>query len=186
MFFILSNSLAGTLLSECTRRLYWEILRTPEDGCPYVCWSNCNRISIVPWGGRGRKFKSCHSDQNRRFNRTSDFSLFYGLFRAFLWLHHLENVRYFFAQNRLKIGCDHMFDHICHEKAIFHKGFWHFAIFILCKMTAVLCSWEPPFKFFGSFFFVLLRISFMTKVWPLAEFLGLSIIAPQLHLWTTF
>ena len=25
------------------------------------------------WGGRGRKFKSCHSDQNRRFNRTSDF-----------------------------------------------------------------------------------------------------------------
>ena len=40
----------------------------------------------------------------------------------------------------LKIGCDHMFDHICHEKAIFHKGFQHFAIFILCKMTAVLCS----------------------------------------------
>ena len=28
------------------------------------------------WGGRGRKFKSCHSDQNRRFNRTSDFLLF--------------------------------------------------------------------------------------------------------------
>ena len=25
------------------------------------------------WGGRGRKFKSCHSDQNRRFSRTSDF-----------------------------------------------------------------------------------------------------------------
>lgn len=23
------------------------------------------------WGGRGRKFKSCHSDQKRRFNRTS-------------------------------------------------------------------------------------------------------------------
>jgi len=32
-----------------------------------------------------------------------------------------------------------MFDHICHEKAIFHKGFGHFTIFILCKMTAVLC-----------------------------------------------
>ena len=28
------------------------------------------------WGGRGRKFKSCHSDQNRRFKRTSDFLLF--------------------------------------------------------------------------------------------------------------
>ena len=28
------------------------------------------------WGGRGRTFKSCHSDQNRRFNRTSDFLLF--------------------------------------------------------------------------------------------------------------
>ena len=26
------------------------------------------------WGGRGRKFKSCHSDQNRRFNRTSAFA----------------------------------------------------------------------------------------------------------------
>ena len=90
------------------------------------------------WGGRGRKFKSCHSDQNRRFNRTSDFSLFYGLFRAFWCLHRLENVRYFFAKNRLKIGYDHMFDHICHEKAIFHKGFGHFSIFILCKMTAAL------------------------------------------------
>ena len=28
------------------------------------------------WGGRGRKFKSCHSDQNRRFGWTSDFLLF--------------------------------------------------------------------------------------------------------------
>ena len=40
--------------------------------------------SALPWGGRGRKFKSCHSDQNRRFYRTSDFSLFYGLFRDFV------------------------------------------------------------------------------------------------------
>ena len=39
----------------------------------------------------------------------------------------------------LKIGYDHMFDHICHEKTICHKGFRHFAIFILCKMTAILC-----------------------------------------------
>ena len=55
----------------------------------------------------------------------------------------------FFAQNRLKIGYDHMFDHICHEKAIFHKGFRHLAIFILCKMTAVLCFENRRFKFLG-------------------------------------
>ena len=36
--------------------------------------------SALPWGGRGRKFKSCHSDQNRRFNRTSDFLYFMGFF----------------------------------------------------------------------------------------------------------
>ena len=67
------------------------------------------------------------------------FTGFFGLFAVYSGLHRLENVRYFFAQNRLKIGYDHMFDHICHEKAIFHKGFRHFAFFILCKMTAVLC-----------------------------------------------
>ena len=79
--------------------------------------------STPPWGGRGRKFKSCHSDQNRRFNRTSDFSLFYGLFRAFGCLHRLENVRYFFAQNRAKIGYDHMFDHFCAKFSISINGF---------------------------------------------------------------
>ena len=41
-----------------------------------------------------------------------------------------------------------MFDHICHEKAIFHKGFRHFQIFISCKMTAVLCSENRRFKLF--------------------------------------
>ena len=106
-----------------------------------IIYDNGKYYQIFPfWGGRGRKFKSCHSDQNRRFNRTSEFSLFYGLFRDFWYLHRLENVCYFFAQNRLKIGYDHMFDHICHEKAICHKAFRHFAILILCKMTAVLCS----------------------------------------------
>ena len=33
------------------------------------------------WGGRGRTFKSCHSDQNRRFNRTSDFCFVSTVFR---------------------------------------------------------------------------------------------------------
>ena len=41
------------------------------------------------WGGRGRKFKSCHSDQNRRFNRTSDFLYFTG-FLAFFSLYLLS------------------------------------------------------------------------------------------------
>ena len=28
--------------------------------------SGCGAVgSALPWGGRGRKFKSCHSDQNR-------------------------------------------------------------------------------------------------------------------------
>ena len=36
------------------------------------------------WGGRGRTFKSCHSDQNRRFNRTSDFLLFSLVFSQML------------------------------------------------------------------------------------------------------
>ena len=61
-----------------------------------IIYDNGKYYQIFPfWGGRGRKFKSCHSDQNRRFNRTSEFSLFYGLFRDFGCLHRLENVRYF-------------------------------------------------------------------------------------------
>ena len=107
--------------------------------------------SALPWGGRGRKFKSCHSDQNRRFNRTSDFSLFYGLFRAFRCLNRLENVRYFFAQNCFTNRLDHMFDHIWHKKAISHKGFRHFRIFISCKMTAVLCSENRRFLHLASY-----------------------------------
>ena len=48
---------------------------------------------------------------------------FSGFCAVYSGLHRLEIVRYFFAQNRVKIGYDHMFDHICHEKAIFHKVF---------------------------------------------------------------
>ncbi len=79
---------------------------------------------------------------------------FSGFFAVYSGLHRLENVRYFFAQNRLKIGYDHMFYHICHEKAIFHKGFRHFEIFTLCKMTAVLCFENRRFMFSVGFFFV--------------------------------
>ena len=42
--------------------------------------------SALPWGGRGRKFKSCHSDQNRAFFGMLDFFLFYAGFQAFLVL----------------------------------------------------------------------------------------------------
>ena len=48
---------------------------------------------------------------------------------------------------------EHMFDHICHEKAICHKAFQHFAIFILCKMTAVLCFENRRLSFSVGFFF---------------------------------
>jgi hypothetical protein len=44
-----------------------------------------------------------------------------------------------------------MFDHIRQEKAIFHKGFRHFAIFILCKMTAVLCFENRRLSFSDAF-----------------------------------
>ena len=126
------------------------LLNDPVFLCSPVQWSHgghflfyLKTLSLGVWGKLVQAALAMPtqvtSDQNRRFNRTSDFSLFYGLFRAFRCLHRLENVRYFFAKNRFKIGHDHMFDHICHEKAIFHKGFRNFAILILCKMTAVLC-----------------------------------------------
>ena len=51
------------------------------------------------------------------------FRAFSGFFAVYSGLHRLEIVRYFFAKNRFKNSYDHMFDHICHEKAIFHKGF---------------------------------------------------------------
>ena len=66
--------------------------------------------------------------------------------------------------NRAKIGYDHMFDHICHEKAIFHKGFRHFAIFILCKMTAVLCFENRRFKFFSWLFLCIMHINFQVNI----------------------
>ncbi len=101
--------------------------------------------SALPWGGRGRWFKSSHSDQKSGVVRFPIFLYFTGFF-GHLGVHTAsKSSAIFFAQNRLEIGYDHMFDHICHEKAIYYKGFRHFAIFILCKMTAVLCSREPPF-----------------------------------------
>ena len=56
-----------------------------------------------------------------------------------------------------------MFDHICHEKAIFHKGLGHFAIFILCKMTAVLCFEDRRFMFSVGFFFVSCGVIFALR-----------------------
>ena len=39
--------------------------------------------SALPWGGRGRKFKSCHSDQNPIVERLSDFSFPIRIFGSF-------------------------------------------------------------------------------------------------------
>ena len=35
------------------------------------------------WGGRGRKFKSCHSDQESEDDKSSDFLYFTRVFRTF-------------------------------------------------------------------------------------------------------
>ena len=45
--------------------------------------------SALPWGGRGRKFKSCHSDQNRAVSKLLDFlyfTRFWGVFLLFEFL----------------------------------------------------------------------------------------------------
>ena len=56
-----------------TRLTLYQFFRTKKHVLDAI-----SRKKLYPfaWGGRGRKFKSCHSDQNRRFNRTSDFLLF--------------------------------------------------------------------------------------------------------------
>ena len=61
--------------------------------------SGCGAVgSALPWGGRGRKFKSCHSDQESEDDKSSDFSLFYKGFphfsgADFLFLKPLKNER---------------------------------------------------------------------------------------------
>ena len=47
--------------------------------------SGCGAVgSALPWGGRGRKFKSCHSDQENGRIISFRFSLFYKGFSHFL------------------------------------------------------------------------------------------------------
>ena len=56
-------------------------------------------------------------------NEPPNFLYFTGFFGLFGVCTASKSSAIFFAQNRLKIGYDHMFDHICHENAICHKGF---------------------------------------------------------------
>ena len=44
---------------ESTHKIQVYSIKTMVSGCGAVG-------SALPWGGRGRKFKSCHSDQNRK------------------------------------------------------------------------------------------------------------------------
>ena len=53
--------------------VFYAIIDNPEKTCyNYICWcaestlSGCGAVgSVLPWGGRGRPFKSGHSDQNQ-------------------------------------------------------------------------------------------------------------------------
>ena len=60
-----------------TRRTLYQFFRTKKHVLDAI---SRKKLHPFAWGGRGRKFKSCHSDQNRRFNRTSDFLYFTGFF----------------------------------------------------------------------------------------------------------
>ena len=61
--------------------------------------SGCGAVgSALPWGGRGRKFKSCHSDQLNGRIISFRFSLFYKgcphfWVRTFLFFKTLKNER---------------------------------------------------------------------------------------------
>ena len=71
----------------------------------------CHKKSLnpSPWGGRGRKFKSCHSDQKIRGKCTSFPRIFY-----FIWLYFTIKPPFFAKACNLQIlrkRLDHMFDH---------------------------------------------------------------------------
>ena len=117
---------------------------------------------------KDHKFKSCHSDQKSGVVRFPIFLYFTGFFGILGVCTVSKSSAIFFAQNRLKIGYDDMLDHICHEKAIFHKGFRHFSIFILCKMTAVLCFENRRFR---------LRIAFVC-----GQIINFIVLDNQLHI----
>ena len=60
-------------------------------------WSGCGAAgSALPWGGRGRKFKSCHSDQKSIGNTTFSNAFFLSCYAVFRRLLHnlLRKVRY--------------------------------------------------------------------------------------------
>ena len=93
--------------------------------------SGCGAVgSALPWGGRGRKFKSCHSDQIKP--KTNRFRLYFLHFRGkierFPPLRHHPKFRKFF---------DHMFDHS-----------WSGGKSFGCFCSGTLCSRKTKFKRF--------------------------------------
>ena len=70
--FIFRNTFLFVDLS-ISQIVFYAIIDNPEKTCyNYLCWcaestlSGCGAVgSVLPWGGRGRPFKSGHSDQNQ-------------------------------------------------------------------------------------------------------------------------
>ena len=97
--------------------------------------SGCGAVgSALPWGGRGRTFKSCHSDQIKP--KTNRFRLYFLHFRGkierFPPLRHHPKFRKFF---------DHMFDHS-----------WSWCDSFGCFCFGTLCSRKTKFKRFPEIF----------------------------------
>ena len=95
--------------------------------------------SALPWGGRGRKFKSCHSDQNRRFNRTSDFLYFTGFFGFFGIYTASKTSAIFLPKIGSKSGTTTCLTTFVAKKLYTIRVFVTLRFSFLCKMTAVLC-----------------------------------------------
>ena len=86
------NALAITHLENL--RFFFSFFKKSIDKQKSVCYnikvdpmgwrSGCGAAgSALPWGGRGRKFKSCHSDQKSGFVRVPIFLVFIDFFRTF-------------------------------------------------------------------------------------------------------
>ena len=97
--------------------------------------SGCGAVgSALPWGGRGRKFKSCHSDQikPKRFVFGFIFCIFGAKSSVFPPLPHHPKFRNFF---------DHIFDHS-----------WSGGESFGCFCSGTLCSRKTKFKRFPEIF----------------------------------
>ena len=110
--------------------------------------SGCGAVgSALPWGGRGRKFKSCHSDQIK--SKTNRFRLYFLHFRG-----KIERFPTTFIPPEIPNFFDHMFDHS-----------WSWCDSFGCFCSGTLCPKNQIQKVPGgvsleNLFLCLLRISF--------------------------